>query len=550
MRALILEDNVNLAESLKQLISQQGLETRVKFNWETAFPLFQTNHFDIVVLDILLPDKKGFEILKILSEKNIKSKIALISGLFDEQAVFKNIPENLNLKKNCLFFKKPIDEKAFLEFIKKEKGASDHNANPFIESLFEKNIPLKPLNFYFAEGESFDSKQLIPIVFFAHLKQFTGELKIQMDSNANSIHFFKGRIMKIVSNSKKSFLGELLVEHGLSLQEDIELLLEKKDTNKRIGEQLVEKELLSPHMLNFILKEQVKIRLSEFMSHPVFKLTVKEKQEMNMMSKAEIDFNDLDFIEWLADSAQTELSAKFLNSFYLQIQNSLVYKSSQLNVASIYQKKFLKKYNKFFKYLKEGLSIEDIIQQLKSRQSALSLVYFGLLTKSVYLKQGDKNYLEDKALESFLDDILSRQSQNAFQVFSLAESASVDEINKRYKQMIRKIHLDSLPKNISPVIKEKAEQAVLALTESYENLKDESKRKQYIADKNKGQFLTVIDQYEKGLLKIKEEDYKTAQAVFLKIKDHSQAPGNTTLYLLWAQMKQSDFDLFKDKSEA
>ena len=548
MKALILEDNASLAESLKQLTSQQGLETRIKFNWETASPLLQTNHFDIIVLDILLPDKKGFDILKILSEQNIKSKIALISGLFDEPAVLKNVPESL--KKNCLFFKKPIDEKSFLKFIKKETKSSHHSANPFIESLFEKNAPSKPLNFYFEAGKSFDSKQLISIVFFAHLKQFTGELEIQIDNDINSIHFFQGRIIRVVSSSKKSFLGELLVEHGLSLQADIELLLEQKDTNKRIGEQLVEKELLSPHMLNFVLKEQVKIRLSEFMARSVFKLTVKEKPEMNIMSKAEIDFNNLDFIEWLADSAQTELNTKFLNSFYLQIQNSLVYKSSQLNVASIHQKKFLEKYNKFFKYLKEGLSVTELMQRLESRQSVLSLFYFGLLIKSIYLKPGDENYLEDEELESFLDDILSRESQNAFQVFKIAESASIDEIHARYRQMIRKIHIDSLPNNIKPVIKEKAERAVLALTESYESLKDESKRKQYIANKNKGQFLTVIDQYEEGLLKLKEEDYKTAQAVLLKIKDHSQAPGNTTLYLLWAKMKHSDFDLFKNKSEA
>ena len=548
MKVLILEDNINLAESLKRLISQEGLEIRIKSCWETASPLLQSDSFDIIVLDILLPDKKGFEVLKILSEKNVSSKIALISGLFDEAAVFKNIPEKL--KKNCLFFKKPIDEKAFLEFIKKEKGSSDYKTAPFIETLFGTNIPSKPLNFYFSSAEDKDSKELISIIFFAHLKQFTGELEIQIDDNINSVQFFKGRIIRVISNSKKSFLGELLVEHGLSLQEDIELLLERKDANKKIGELLVEKELLSPHMLNFILKEQMKIRLSEFMSHPVFKLTVKEKKEVDVMSQAEIDFNDLDFIEWLTDSVQTELNAKFLNKFYLQIQNSLVYKSSQLNVISISQKKFLKKYNRFFKYLKEGLSVEELMKQPKNSPSALGLFYFGLLTKSIYLKQGNKNYLKDKKIEAFLDDFLSQKFESAFQVFGLLEHASISEVDEKYKKMVQKIHPDSLPDNISPVLKEKAEQALLIITERYEKIKDENKRKEYIAEKNKDQFLTVIDQYEKGLLKIKEEDYQTAHSIFLKIKDHKQSPRNTFLYLLWARMKQPDMDICTDRAEA
>ena len=547
MKALILEDNASLAESLKHLLAQQGLEIRVKSCWEQAFPLIQTEHFDIIVLDILLPDIKGFEVLKIFSEKNIQSKIALISGFVEERTVFENMPEKL--RKNCLFFKKPINERAFLKFIKKEKSASFYSANPFIESLFEKNISSQPLSFYFPQGKRFDSKELISIVFFAHLKKITGELEIQIDKDVNFIHFFKGRIIKIVSKSKKSFLGELLVEHGLSLQEDIELLLNQKDTHKRIGEQLVEKELLSPHMLNFILKEQVKIRLSEFMSHSVFKLSIKEKQEVDIISKAEIDFNDLDFIEWLADSAQTELSSTFLSRFYCQIQNSLVYKSSHLNMVSIYQKEYLKKYNQFFKSLKEGLSVKALMKELESGSADLSLFYFGLLTKSIYLKQGDKKYLKDEHLEAFLDDLLKRDPQNAFQIFGLSEQAGMNEIDQRYKQMMQRIHPDSLPENINPLIREKSERALSMLVESYSAVRDESRRKEYISIKSKDEFLKVIDQYEEGISKIKEEDYKRAYSIFLEIKDHQQAPSNTVLYLLWAQMKRFDADLCQDKSE-
>ena len=117
MNALILEDDNSLSESLKKLLSQQGWEVSTRLSWDTASSLIDAGRFELIVLDILLPDKKGFDVLKILSEKGIKSKIALISGLFDELIVLKNIPENL--KKNCRFFKKPIDEKSFLEFIKK-----------------------------------------------------------------------------------------------------------------------------------------------------------------------------------------------------------------------------------------------------------------------------------------------------------------------------------------------------------------------------------------------------------------------------------------------
>ena len=549
MKALILEDNTNLAESLKQLLSQQGLKACIKSSWSSAFPLIQTDSFNIIILDILLPDKKGFEVLKILSEKNVKSQIALISGLFEKKTVLGNIPENL--KQNCQFFRKPIDEAAFLKFIEKRKISLIHKNPPFIESLFEKSVSSHPLNFYFPESEVFNSKELVSIIFFAHLKRFTGELEIQISaSNINFIQFYKGRIVKVISNSKKSFLGELLVDHGLSLKEDIKVFLEQKENHKKIGEQLVEKGLLSSHMLSFILKEQVKIRLSELMSQPSFQLAVKERVDKEGIGYIEIDFNELDFIEWLADSVQTELDAPFLDNLYLKIQHGLIRKSSQLNAFSIHQKRFLKKYNILFKYLKKDMSVGELIKKLKNRHFVLRLIYFGLLTKSIYLKYGDKGYLADDILESRLDNILSKKSQDLFHLFDLSEQVPIAEIEKRYKLLIQEIHPDSLPEDITPAIREKAKEAILMVTEGYDLLRDEKKRNQYLSKKSGDQFLTVIEQYEKGLTKIKEEDFQTAYKIFLKITGHNQAPSNTALYLLWAQMKRDDVNLINNKQEA
>ena len=565
MKALILEDNANLANTLKQLLSKQGLDVHISPCWRTASSLIDTNPFKIIVLDILLPDKKGFEVLKILSEKNIKAKIAIMSGLFKEQTVLNNIPDNL--KQNCRFFKKPIDETAFLSFINKGKDISNSKNKPFIESFFEKSLPFMPLNFYFSKSETFDSKELISIVFLAHLKQFTGKLEIHSD-NSSIIQFYKGSIIKVVSNSQKSFFGELLVEHGLSLKEDVEVFLGKKDSHKRIGEQLVEKELLSPQMLSFILKEQIKIRLSECISQADFRLVVRESKKTDIEDKMEIDFNGLDFIEWLADSVQTELNAPFLDNLYREIQTSLICKSSQLNVASINQRKFLKKYNTLFKTLKEGVSIEELRKKLKSKHSLLRLLYFGLLTKSIYLEKGDKKYGADESLDLFLDNILSKQSHNLLQVFGFSENCSVEkiadfircnnlpkgvsmeEIDVKYNQLVCKIHPDSLPENISSSTKEKANRALSVITNFYNNLKNEDKRKEYLAEKNKDQFLTVFEQYEKGLENIKSENYKKAYEQFLSIKDHDQAPGNTRLYLLWARMKRTGLDIIKERSEA
>ena len=208
----------------------------------------------------------------------------------------------------------------------------------------------------------------------------------------------------------------------------------------------------------------------------------------------------------------------------------------------------MKKYNEFFKTLKEGLFVSDILEKMSA--DSLSLLYFGLLTKSIYLKNGDKKQSDNKNLESFLNIILSNKDKSPFKVFSLSEHAPFSEIEQKYKQIARKIHPDSLPDGIKPEIRKKSEQAFLVVTESYDAIKNESKRISFKEKESKNQFLTIIEQYEKGLLKIKQEKYEEAHAIFSKIKNHSQAPSNTALYNLWAQMKKKDFNLFKDKNSA
>ena len=297
MKALILEDNSSLAQSLQEILFNQGWQVDVGSSFKEASFFIAKNSYDLIVIDILLTDGKGFEVLDILPQKtiNLDLKIIFISGLFEKSSVLKNIPKRF--KSNCIFLQKPIDEKDFLNQLEEFKKLElKNNKFSIFESFFEKNLLKKPLDFYLLKNRTFDSKELLLAISLAHYKNFTGEFQITTDNKKLvTIKFYNGDIIKLISNSEKSFFGTLLVEHGLSLQTDIEILLEDKEPNKLIGERLIEKRLLSPYMLNFILKEQVKIRLSEIMSCPSFHLNIIEESIENS-EPANIDFNEIDFI--------------------------------------------------------------------------------------------------------------------------------------------------------------------------------------------------------------------------------------------------------------
>ena len=539
MKALILEDNLSLAKSLKNLLAEQGWSVQTSPSWNPVAHSVENNAFQLIILDILLTDKKGTEILSILSEKKVQPKIAVISGLLKEEAVFNNIPKSF--QKNCRFFKKPFDESRLLKFTNPEDSFAIQSEAEIWKTLFFEKTVHHPLSFYFPNSDAFPSKKIIPLIFSAHLKSFTGDFVLDIDSQTNYIHFYKGKIIKIVSRSKNSFFGEILVEHGLSLTEDIKLILNDKNNKKRIGEKLIEKGLLSPNMLDFILKEQIKIRLSEFMSQPVFKLNIIQKNSEDY-NKIEFNFNKIEFMDWLADSIQTELKDDFWNRFYSDFKSCQISKLSLLNAFSINQKNFFSHYNKFFKAFDSAKTISQITEDYK--KDSIKLIYFGLLTKSIYLKKPDKNQASRK-LKNLINDILSKSDKELFNWLSGNQSSfTVNQVKQNYKNIILQIHSDFQSKNTMPEIKNKVEQALQKITSAYQNLLKQIQENPSIKQID---LVKIMNDYKKGIDLIEKEQYTQALQILSQIKDYKQTPQTIQLYLLWIDLKRTSFESNKDR---
>ena len=73
MRILVVEDNTVLADTIKEEISRNvNLDVEVLNNGEDALYDIERSIYDIIILDIMLPDLSGIEILRIIRNKGIK----------------------------------------------------------------------------------------------------------------------------------------------------------------------------------------------------------------------------------------------------------------------------------------------------------------------------------------------------------------------------------------------------------------------------------------------------------------------------------------------
>ena len=548
MKILIVEDNTSLKESLNEFFVNQGLESIMVSSYEEAFKLIKKEFFDLYVIDILLPDNKGYELLKYFNKES-KSRFILMSGFFDTSSILKHIPDEL--QDLCFFMKKPIDLKKLLEQIQQieEEEASENK-----EDDLPKELSPQSLQSFLSNSKTFDAQELISILFLAIKSKFSGDLEINLNNNQKHlIEFSDGCINKVIYKDSESYFGNLLVEHGLSLQEDIQEILEDKNSDQYLGEQLVNKALLSPHMLNFILKEQIKIRLTKIMSGLSFSINISEKKNEQEDLAVSIEFNEHDFIEWAIDSLKVKIKDSFLESFYLKNKYNSLRANSNPQQSIFNNKIFLEKYNNLFKKITNNITFEELLKNSKDSKDSrgtLELIYFGVLIKSIVIINSTETKEDNsKKSEEIINHILKDKTDNLFQILNVPWKASKEEVEKSFRELTKMIHPDKIPLNSSKKLETKYKEAFQKIQESYKILSSTKEREIYLRNQESESFLNILSTYEKGTTLIKSGEYKAGLNLLATIEHSNHVPDNSLIYMLWAKIQLAG-NIYTNKEKA
>jgi two-component system alkaline phosphatase synthesis response regulator PhoP len=77
---LLVEDEVNLHDALKLNLQLEGYEVSSAYDGPEAIRQFEQAHFDLIILDIMLPGIDGFAITEIVRLKNNSTPILILSA--------------------------------------------------------------------------------------------------------------------------------------------------------------------------------------------------------------------------------------------------------------------------------------------------------------------------------------------------------------------------------------------------------------------------------------------------------------------------------------
>ena len=80
MRILVIEDEQKLGKALQEGLQAEQYGVALAYTGEEGFYLVQTEAFDLVILDVMLPGRNGFEILTTMRQHGLKTPVLMLTA--------------------------------------------------------------------------------------------------------------------------------------------------------------------------------------------------------------------------------------------------------------------------------------------------------------------------------------------------------------------------------------------------------------------------------------------------------------------------------------
>jgi len=80
VRILVIEDEQKLGGALREGLQAEQYEISLAHTGEEGFYLVQTESFDLVILDVMLPGRSGLEILKAMRQHGLRTPVLILTA--------------------------------------------------------------------------------------------------------------------------------------------------------------------------------------------------------------------------------------------------------------------------------------------------------------------------------------------------------------------------------------------------------------------------------------------------------------------------------------
>jgi len=116
-KILVFDDELSILLMIKKMLERAGHEVNLALNGREGMKLLENNPPDLVITDIIMPEKEGLETIIELRRKYPGLKIIAISG--GGRIGPEGYLPGAKLLGADMVFQKPLDQKEFMEAVTK-----------------------------------------------------------------------------------------------------------------------------------------------------------------------------------------------------------------------------------------------------------------------------------------------------------------------------------------------------------------------------------------------------------------------------------------------
>ena len=91
MRVLLVEDDPTTAQSIEMMLRSEGMVVDATDMGEDGLEIGKIYDYDIIVLDLMLPDIDGMEVLRRLRDARVETPVLILSGLTQSEQKVKGL---------------------------------------------------------------------------------------------------------------------------------------------------------------------------------------------------------------------------------------------------------------------------------------------------------------------------------------------------------------------------------------------------------------------------------------------------------------------------
>ena len=106
-RALVVEDDPAIRRLVEKLLKRHNVEIDLAHDGRTAVEKLQEGCYSVLVLDLMVPELNGFEVIEFIKQRNLNVPVVVVSAV-SQQALTK-----LDLDIVKLVISKPFDVDEF-----------------------------------------------------------------------------------------------------------------------------------------------------------------------------------------------------------------------------------------------------------------------------------------------------------------------------------------------------------------------------------------------------------------------------------------------------